>query len=150
MMLAVTIVPLSLKSSAKDLQTKASYAVYAMLAIGAVEMCCAFIHGTFQLLGPNPIKYDSGRRYDFSLISHPENVWWWGPKSRNIHIYYTYIHILYTYFLETLVTLRKDRTTKSSFYLPIFHWGILSFWVVSQAPRIWWAVTSSMVSLIWP
>jgi len=74
MMLAVTIVPLSLKSSAKDLQTKASYAVYAMLAIGAVEMCCAFIHGTFQLLGPNPIDYDSGRRYEFSLISHPENV----------------------------------------------------------------------------
>ena len=88
--------PLSLKSSAKDLQTKASYAVYAMLAIGwgpncqnwrvvnmnnlgiaavffwvgpkfshcasfsktgALEVCCAFIHGIFQLV-ESPVDYE--------------------------------------------------------------------------------------------
>ena len=60
-MLAVTIVPLSLKSSAKDLQTKASYAVYAMLAIGAVESSCAFVHGIYHLKSE---VQDHGEDYD--------------------------------------------------------------------------------------
>lgn len=62
-MLAVTVVPLSLKSSAKDLQTKASYAVYSMLAIGAVESSCAFVHGIYGLKSEvqnhGPEDYDS-------------------------------------------------------------------------------------------
>eukprot|EP00913_Durusdinium_trenchii_P014162 g13290.t1 len=54
LMLAVAIVPVSLKTSAKDLQTKASYAVYSMFAICAVEMSCAFIHGMFALSDAPP------------------------------------------------------------------------------------------------
>ncbi|CAJ1407689.1 unnamed protein product [Effrenium voratum] len=58
--LALVIVPLSLKTSAKDLQTKASYAVYAMLAIGVVEMTCAFIHGIFKLVSDPPDYHSCG------------------------------------------------------------------------------------------
>eukprot|EP00931_Biecheleriopsis_adriatica_P122732 TRINITY_DN97751_c0_g1_i1.p1 TRINITY_DN97751_c0_g1~~TRINITY_DN97751_c0_g1_i1.p1 ORF type:complete len:567 (-),score=108.31 TRINITY_DN97751_c0_g1_i1:20-1486(-) len=46
--LAVVMVPMSLKTSAKDLQTGASYALYSMLLVGAVEMTCAFTHGMYR------------------------------------------------------------------------------------------------------
>ena len=56
-LLAIVIVPLSLKTSAKDLQTKASYAVYSMLAIGIIEMTCASIHGIATWFSDQPNDY---------------------------------------------------------------------------------------------
>ncbi|CAE7773407.1 unnamed protein product [Symbiodinium sp. CCMP2592] len=56
-LLAIVIVPLSLKTSAKDLQTKASYAVYSMLAIGIIEMTCASIHGFATWFSDQPNDY---------------------------------------------------------------------------------------------
>ena len=95
--MAIAIVPLSLKTSAKDLQTKASYAVYSMwlgspvvpftlffwvmgsliksptpkkgaliydmvagllrLAIGLIEMACAFSHGIATWFSDQPNNY---------------------------------------------------------------------------------------------
>ncbi|CAE7784574.1 unnamed protein product, partial [Symbiodinium pilosum] len=55
--MAIVIVPLSLKTSAKDLQSKASYAVYSMLGIGVVEMICASIHGIATLTSDHPNAY---------------------------------------------------------------------------------------------
>ncbi|CAE7258950.1 unnamed protein product [Symbiodinium natans] len=56
-LMAIAIVPLSLKTSAKDLQTKASYAVYSMLAIGLIEMACAFSHGIATWFSDQPNNY---------------------------------------------------------------------------------------------
>lgn len=59
LVLGLAIVPVSLKTSAKDLQAKAYYAVYAMFAMSFVEVVCAFINGMSCLRSEEPPNYEA-------------------------------------------------------------------------------------------